>query len=272
MKIALTGASGFIGHHIKETYKDCIVIDRNDTKENILKKLDGVDMVIHLAGAPILKRWSKEYKKVIVESRIKTTNLIVEAINESDVKYFVSSSAIGAYPEGGPYDESYREYIDGFLGELIKEWEDAAKLCKKPTAITRIGIVLGKDAGALKEMLLPFKLGVGGVMADGKMVMSWIDINDVIRAYKHLYDHQFTGVFNFVAPHPVSNREFAKTLGEVLHRPALFSLPKFALKLIYGEAANVATSSIAVYPKRLLESGFQFEYPTIKESLEHLVS
>lgn len=271
MKVAITGASGFVGSHIRDNYKDHIVVDRFDTKEDILTKLDGVDMVINLAGAPIFKKWSKEYKKVLIESRIKTTNLIVDAINESDVKYFVSTSAIGAYPDGGPYDESFKGYADDFLGKLTQEWESVANLCKKPTAITRFGIVLGTDGGALNEMLLPFKLGVGGVIADGKMMMSWIDIDDLVRAYGHLYDNRLTGVFNFVAPNPVRNSEFTKALGEVLHRPTLLPLPKFALRLMYGEAASVLTGSKEVYPKRLLQSGFEFKYPTLEESLKHLL-
>lgn len=272
MKVAITGASGFVGTHLRECYPDNVSIHRDDTKEEIVRKLDGVDMVINLAGAPIMKKWTQEYKKVLVNSRVETTKVLVEAINESDVKYFVSTSAIGAYPDDGMYDESYQKYADDFLGELTKEWENTAKLCQKPTAITRFGIVLGADGGALKQMLFPFRLGVGGVIGDGKMMMSWIDIADLVAVYEHLYEHQLTGVFNLVAPLPVSNREFTKSLGRVLHRPTFFPLPEFVLQLIYGEAASVLTGSKEIYPARLLQSGFQFKYPKIEASLSHLLT
>ena len=272
MKVAITGANGFVGMHLKKVYPDNVSIHRDDTKEEILKKLSGVDLVINLAGAPIIKKWDEQYKHLLVNSRVETTKVLVEAINESQVKHFISTSAIGAYPDDGIYDESYKKHADDFLGQLTRLWEETALKCNKPTAITRFGIVLGADGGALKQMLLPFKLGVGGVIGDGKMMMSWIDIADLVSVYQHLYDHQLTGVFNLVAPSPVSNREFTKSLGRVLHRPTLFPLPEFVLQFIYGEAASVLTGSKEIYPARLLQSGFQFKYPKIEASLSHLLA
>ncbi|WP_428739183.1 TIGR01777 family oxidoreductase [Sulfurimonas sp.] len=271
MKVAISGVSGFVGTHLLKTFPNFVSIARDDTKEQILQKLQDVDIVINLAGAPIIKKWSQAYKKVLISSRVETTKKLVSAINESDVKYFISTSAIGAYPDDEVHDESFNGYANDFLGALTKEWEQCANECIKPTAIVRFGIVLGNDGGALKQMLLPFKLGVGGIISDGKMVMSWIDIDDLVSIYQFLIGKKLTGVFNAVAPNPVANYEFTKTLGRVLHRPTIFPLPEFVLKIIYGEAASVLIGSKEIYPKNLTQNGFKFKYSTIKESLEHLI-
>lgn len=271
MKVAITGASGFVGTHLQKAFPDNIHIHRDETVTEILDKLEDVSVVINLAGAPIIKRWTPDYKKVLIDSRVETTKTLVEAINRSDVKHFISTSAIGAYPDNGVYDERFDTYADDFLGELTRKWEDVALQCSKPTAITRFGVVLGNEGGALKQMLRPFQFGVGGVIGNGKMMMSWVDIQDLVRVYQHLVQKELTGVFNVVAPHPVSNYEFTKTLGAVLNRPTLFPLPEFILKMIYADAASVLTGSKEIYPKALLENGFAFQYPTIKQSLKHLL-
>ena len=272
MKVALNGASGFVASHLKEHFKDFIVIDREDSQSDILEKLEDVDVVFNLAGAPILKRWSDSYKKTLISSRIESTRKLVNAINQSNVKQFISTSAIGAYPDDGVYDESYEGYSDDFLGELTKEWEAEANRCSKPTAIVRFGVILGKDGGALAQMLLPFKLGVGGIIGNGWMMMSWIDINDLVGIYSHIVEKELTGIFNATAPHPITNYEFTKTLGKVLHRPTFFPLPEFALKLLYGEGSSVLTGSKEIYPIALEASGFVFKRRTIIDSLEHLLS
>lgn len=271
MKIALTGSSGFVGSHIQNTFKDCVSIERNDTQEEILQKLQGVDVVINLAGAPIIKRWSDPYKKTLITSRIDTTRRIVNAINKSDVKHFISTSAIGAYPSDIACNESYTEHADDFLGELTKMWEDEAFKCEKPTAIIRFGVVLGKEGGALAQMLTPFSLGVGGIIGDGKMMTSWIDIGDLMRIYKFVIDKKLTGIYNAVSNEPVSNYKLTKTLGAVLKRPTILPIPVFALKIMYGEAASVLTDSKKVYPKALLDAGFTFKYPDIESSLNHIL-
>jgi uncharacterized protein (TIGR01777 family) len=271
MKVALTGASGFVASHLLQQFSHYVVIERRDSEEDIVKKLDGVDIVFNLAGAPIIKRWSDEYKKLLVSSRIETTKKLVNAINKSDVSYFISTSAIGAYPDDAPFDESYKDYADDFLGSLTKEWESEALKCEKPTAIVRFGVILGSDGGALAQMLPPFKLGLGGVIGDGKMMTSWIDVDDLVRIYSYLIEHKLTGVFNATAPQPVTNHEFTKALGAVLGRPTLFPLPVFVLKLLFGEGSTVLTGSKEVYPKALEDAGFEFKYKTIKDSLEHLL-
>jgi uncharacterized protein (TIGR01777 family) len=272
MKVALSGASGFVASHLQKKFDDYVVIERNDTQEQILHKLKGVDVVFNLAGAPIIKRWSEAYKKVLRSSRVDTTKKLVNAINESEVKQFISTSAVGAYPDGAAFDESFVGYGDDFLGLLTKEWEDEAKKCNKPTAIVRFGVVLGADGGALSTMLPPFKLGFGGIIGDGKMMMSWIDIDDLVAMYAYLVEHKLEGTFNATAPHPLSNYEFTKALGAVLHRPTFLPRPMFVLSLLYGEGATVLTGSKEVYPKALEMSGFKFKYTNIEDSLRHLLT
>ncbi|MBN2816644.1 MAG: TIGR01777 family oxidoreductase [Campylobacterales bacterium] len=269
MRVALNGASGFVASHLKKLFFDYVVIERNDTEEQIVQKLQGVDVVFNLAGAPIIKRWSDEYKKILLLSRVQSTNKLVSAINKSDVSYFISTSAIGAYPSDGVYDESYTEYGSDFLASLTKEWESEALKCEKPTAIVRFGVVLSSDGGALKEMLLPFKMGVGGKIGSGEMKMSWIDVDDLVNIYAFLCEKRLTGTFNATTPFPLTNAEFTTILGSVLHRPTLLPLPEFVLKLMYGEGASVITDSKEVYPKALMDSGYTFLYPNIRDSLEH---
>ena len=271
MRVALTGANGFVGRHLRETFPDHVIINRHDTVEVILQKFEGVDAVFNLAGAPIIKRWSKEYKKVLLSSRIQTTRTVVQAINRSQVKHFISTSAIGAYPDDIACDETYSNYSDDFLGFLTKAWEEEALQCQKPTTIIRFGVILGKEGGALPGMLLPFKLGLGGIIGDGRMMTSWIDISDLISIYKYILENKVMGTLNATSPHPVSNNTFTKALGKRLHRPTIIPLPKFILKLIFGEGASVITASKEVYPKVLIESGFEFKYKDIDSSLKHLL-
>lgn len=271
MKIAITGAGGFVGLHLSKKFIDCITIDRKDSEEIILEKLKGVDIVFNLAGAPIIKRWTKAYKKILINSRIETTKRVVNAINKSEVKHFISTSAIGAYPDGQAYDESFEGYGDDFLALLTKEWEAEANKCTKPTAIIRFGVVLGADGGALATMLTPFKLGLGGTIGNGKMMTSWIDIDDLMRMYEHIITYKLTGIFNATSPNPITNYQFTKALGTVLHRPTIFPIPTCSLKLLFGEGSQVLTGSKEVYPKAILASGFEFNYNNITASLHHLL-
>ena len=272
MKVALTGANGFVASYLKNKFTDYVVIERKDSEEDILKKLKGVDAVFNLAGAPIIKRWNESYKKVLLSSRIDTTRKVVNAINKSDVKHLISTSAIGAYPDGSAFDESFEGYSEDFLGSLTSAWEEEAKRCVKPTTIVRFGVILGSDGGALAQMLLPFKLGVGGIIGDGKMMTSWIDIEDLVRIYEYVLESNVTGTLNATTPNPVTNYVFTKALGAQLHRPTFFPIPEFVLKLVFGEGSSVLTGSKEVYPKRLLESGFKFNYEDIDSSLAHLLS
>lgn len=272
MKIALTGASGFVGTALQKHFDSCVIIDRKDDEETILSKLHGVDVVINLAGAPIIKRWSDPYKEILLNSRIESTERLVKAVNQSDVSHFISTSAIGIYPDDQKCDESCTQIADDFLGHLANKWEEEALLCKKPTSILRFGVILGKEGGALAQMLTPFSLGVGGIIGNGKMMTSWIDIEDLVRIYQFIIDKKLTGIFNAVSPKPVTNYVFTKALGKVLHRPTILPIPEFALKIMYGEASSVLTGSKEIYPAALQEKGFVFNYTDIEISLKQQLS
>lgn len=271
MKVALTGASGFVGTTLQEHFKECVIIDRKDDEAAIVNKLHDIDVVINLAGAPIIKRWSDPYKKILLNSRIESTERLVKAVNKSSVSHFISTSAIGIYPDDKRCDEGCTEVADDFLGELAKKWEEEALLCTKPTTILRFGVILGKDGGALAQMLTPFRWGVGGIIGNGKMITSWIDIEDLMRIYHFIIDHQITGTFNATSPTPVTNYTFTKTLGKVLKRPTILPIPEFVLGIMYGEASSVLTGSKEVYPTALVEKGFEFEYEDLETSLRHIL-
>lgn len=271
MKIAMSGASGFVANALRKVFTDVVVIERNDSVEAIVKKLEGVYAVFNLAGAPIATRWNEAYKKVLYASRIETTKKLVSAINQSSVEHLISTSAVGIYPNNIKCDESCTLGGD-FLGRLATDWEKEAKKCTKRTTILRFGIVLGQNGGALEKMLPPFKLGLGGVIGDGKMMTSWIDIDDLVAIYQFVLDKKLEGVFNASSPNPVSNYVFTKTLGKVLGRPTWFPLPAFIVKLIFSEGATVLLDSKEAHPKALLEKGFVFKYGDLETSLRKVLS
>lgn len=271
MKIVMTGSSGFVGTALRKALGDCVRLGRHDDVGSLREKLEGVEVVINLAGAPILRRWSESYKKVLMESRLETTGRLVEAMKGSDVRLLISTSAVGIYPDGVACDESCGALAQDFLGGLAKRWEEAALAAAFPTAILRLGVVLGKEGGALGKMLPPFKLGLGGNIGDGRMMTSWVDLDDLISMYRFIIEEKLEGVFNAVSPNPVTNAVFTRALGKVLHRPTLFPVPVTVLKLIYGDAASVLTGSKDVYPRELMEAGFSFRYPSIETSLEHIL-
>ena len=272
MKIALTGATGFVGKTLQNHFTDTIAIHRDDTVETILHKLKDVDVVINLAGAPIIKRWTDEYKQVLLKSRINTTKTLVQAINQSKISHFISTSAIGIYPDDMGCDESCIDVADDFLGSLTRQWEHEAMLCNKPTSILRFGVVLGKSGGALAQMLTPFKLGLGGTIGDGKMMTSWIHMDDLMGMYPYIIENNLTGIYNATAPKPVSNYTFTKALGKALHRPTFLPLPEFALRMMYGEGASVLIGSKEVYPRKIQDAGYSFEYAHIDKALEDILS
>ena len=272
MKVAISGASGFVAHALKKRFPNFVVIERKDDVEVIKQKLEGVEAVFNLSGAPIVARWDEAYKKVLYSSRIDTTQKLVEAINQSDVEHFISTSAVGIYPNNAPCDESTLTLGDDFLGKLASAWEAEAQKCTKRTTILRFGVVLGLDGGALEKMLPAFKFGVGGIIADGSMVTSWIDIDDLVSIYEFVLREKLEGIFNATSPHPLSNYHFTKILGKVLHRPTFFPVPAFVIKLLFGEGSVVLLDSKEVYPKALLEKGFVFSYPDLQSSLKKILA
>lgn len=281
-KLAIVGANGFVGSYLQEHFRaqniEVLPLDRKEmakSTEEIAQTLEGVQAVINLAGAPIIKRWSEEYKKVLYNSRIDTTNKLVEAMGlmQTPPHVFISTSAVGIYGRDGEMSEHSFTYADNFLATICKDWESAALKAERYTrvAIFRFGVILG-DGGALAKMLLPFKLGLGGVIGDGSEYFSWIHINDLARAYDFVIKEESQkGVFNLTAPIPVTNRVYTKALGSVLSRPTIFPVPKFALHLIFSEGAMVLTEGQQVVPKKLEDAGFVFEYPEVEGALKNIL-
>ena len=278
-KIAIVGANGFIGTHMQSFFKakgfTVLPLGKEDTQkstEEIAKILEGTDLVINLAGAQIIHRWSASYKKVLYNSRIITTQKLVAAMVQMQKKpeLFISTSAIGIYATDGPMSESNYTYSDNFLAKICKDWEAEARQADDFTRVIifRFGVVLGKGGGALSKMLPAFRLGIAGTIGDGSEPFSWVHIDDLLSAYLFVFaNDKCKGTFNLCAPNPVTNRELTKTLGKVLHRPTVIPLPKFLLRFLFSEGATVLTEGQRVIPERLLENGFTFKYPTIKEAL-----
>ena len=275
MRIAIAGASGFVGSFLSEYFSkkgyEISKIGAADFDSNLVAKLEGAHIVINLAGAPIIGRWSEEYKKILVSSRIETTSKLVKAICglEQKPKSFFCASAVGYYKEGDN-DEYEHKKADDFSGSLCENWENTAKeveACGVKCVNMRFGLVIGKNGGALSQMLPAFKLGLGGKIGSGAQGFSWIHILDIARAIEFLFEKDQNGAFNFAAPNPTTNAGFTKALGGVLGRPTILPVPEFALRLLYSEGAKVLTDGQKVYPKKLLELGFEFNYKTIENAL-----
>lgn len=290
--IVLTGATGFVGKPLTlellmKGYELRVLTTNIERAKNRLplpvsfydrpsKNLfEGTHAVIHLAGEPIAeRRWSDSVKERIYTSRTEDTRKIVEVINscERPPKAFISASAIGFYGDRG--DEVLTEESssgDGFLADVCRDWEKASFGFNGRRVLVRTGIVLG-DGGALAKMLPPFRLGVGGKLSGGKQWMSWIHLTDLVRLYLFALENEsISGVLNGVAPAPVTNTVFTKTLAEVLERPALFPVPALALKTIFGEMSTVLLASQRVNPVRSKILGFNFFFPELRGALTHLL-
>jgi uncharacterized protein len=232
------------------------------------------DAVVHLAGANVASRWTAARKRLIHESRVVTTRRLVETLSRlpNPPAVFVSASAIGYYGHRG--DEILTEESGpgtGFLAEVAREWEAASApaIVRGVRVVNlRIGIVLSPARGALAKMLLPFRLGLGGAYGGGAQWMSWIALEDVIGAFRHvLATETLRGPINAVAPAPVTNAEFTRTLARVLRRPTLLPMPASALRLVLGEMAELLLSSQRVTPSRLQASGYTFRHPTLEDAL-----
>jgi hypothetical protein len=241
--------------------------------------LNGAFAVIHLSGANVAgQRWTKKYKDIIYKSREISTRLIVNSIGNLAVKpeVFISSSAIGIYGDRGVEKLSESSSLGSdFLADVCKVWESEANKVTRfdvRNVVIRTGIVLSTKGGALKKMLLPFKLFVGGPLGDGKQGFSWIHIDDIVNLYIYaLENNGVKGTINGTAPNPVTMKQFSKVLGKVMHRPSLFKVPNFVLKVILGEGADAVVASQFVYPKKASEYGFKFLYVQPFEALKNLL-
>jgi uncharacterized protein (TIGR01777 family) len=293
-KILVSGSSGLIGSALLPALKasgyDAVCLGRGqsgggrigwDPARPLAPELvSGFDAVIHLAGESIGSRWTESKKKAIRDSRVLGTRHLAEALawTASPPRVLISASAIGFY--GDRDDEILREDSasggSGFLPEVCREWEAAAGPAVQAgirTAFLRTGIVLSADGGALKQMLPPFRMGLGGKIGSGRQWMSWIDLHDEIGAIRHILTNEsLRGPVNSVSPHPVSNAEFTKTLASVLSRPAIFPMPAFAARLVFGQMGDeLLLESQRVEPAKLLASSFVFQQPDLRGALQDIL-
>ena len=302
MRVTVTGASGLIGTalvaELREHGYEVTVLSRGAGDQSTfapdgvealrwdplseaapVAALEGADAVVHLAGENVAQRWSERAKRAIRESRVTgTRNLLagLEAAGRSEIgqrpRTLISGSAIGYYGAHGeePLDEDAPPGRD-FLAETCVAWEAEAE---QATALgmrvvrVRTGVVLDRDGGALKKMLPPFQLGVGGPVAGGGQYMSWVHREDLLgMILAALEDERWSGPINGTAPEPVTNRQFSHALGHVLHRPSLLPVPGIALRALYGEMAEIVTSGARVMPAKPLVLGYRFRHPELDEAL-----
>lgn len=293
MHIFITGGRGFVGSaltkfFLKKKYK-ITILSRNSSDLSDVRIINSteeispdetIDVIINLAGSSINKRWSEPYKQQLVKSRLDVTRDLVRLIKslKTKPKLFISASAIGYYgSQNNEYIDEDSKYIDDFTHELCNLWEKEATKAEKfgvRTCITRLGVVLGKNGGALKEMLPAFKLGVGGKIGSGKQFFSWVHMDDVVNVFNFLIqDKSQTGKYNLTSPNPITNYDFTKELGKTLCRPTIFPLPAFVVKMIFGEMGEkLLLNGAAIYPKKLLDSGYSFKFKTIDLALKDILN
>lgn len=300
MKILITGATGMIGKelvdlllqnnhtvHYLTTSKDKIHNKSNyygffwNPEQSIIDEncLMGVDAIIHLAGATVSKRWTNSYKEEIIESRVLTTNLLYKALKDypNQVKQVVSASAIGIYPHSLTeiYTEDSLKVSHDFLGTVVQKWEESVdvfsvlkiKVCK-----IRIGLVLSDKGGALSEMVKPIKLGLGSPFGSGMQMQSWIHISDLVELFYFATQNQLEGVYNAVAPNPVTNKELVVAIAKVLNKSLILpAVPKFVMQLILGEMHQLLFSSQYVSSKKIQEKQFHFRFNELEPALLDLL-
>jgi len=281
MRVTITGASGLIGSKLVAA-----LTERGDEVTKVSLRngppdpadLADRDAIVHLAGENVAQRWTDNARREINDSRERGTRQLVEAIARADPRprALISSSAVGYY---GPHgDERLDEDTppgDDFLAQVCVTWEreadQAAELGLRVVKV-RTGVVLDSGGGALSKMLLPFKLGGGGPVAGGRQYMPWVHVDDVVGIYlRAIDDPAWRGAVNATAPEPVTNRTFSKALGRALHRPAVAPIPGAAIRLLYGDMAEIVTKGQRVIPKRTIELGYTFQHVDLDEALEAAV-
>jgi uncharacterized protein len=293
-KILVSGSSGLIGSALLPALKaggyEVVCLGRGRSGNGRIRwdpaqplapqSVSGFDAVIHLAGESIASRWTESKKRAIRDSRVLGTRHLAEALARaaSPPRVLISASAIGFY--GDRDDEILREESasggSGFLPEVCREWEAAAGPAVQAgirTTFLRTGIVLSAEGGALKQMLPPFRMGLGGKIGSGRQWMSWIDLRDEIGTIRHiLMNESLRGPINSVSPAPVTNAEFTKTLASVLSRPAIFPMPAFAARLVFGQMGDeLLLGSQRVAPDKLSATGYVFQKPDLRKTLEDIL-
>jgi uncharacterized protein len=296
MNYLITGGTGTIGinliNELNQPVNNISVLTRN--KENAeklfpkniklitditLSEINDADVIINLAGEPIAKkRWTSTQKNKICQSRWQITEHIATLIGQSEFppSLFISGSAIGVYgrQNNSVIDEEFTNYHEEFSHHLCSNWESLALSAQSPktrVVILRTGIVLNRNSGALKEMSLPFQLGLGGKMGSGRQMMSWIHIKDVVEAIIHIErTKELIGPINITAGSAVSNQVFTQVFAKVLHRPCLLTTPSIIIRCAFGEMSDLLLYGQNVKPKKLLTSGFQFKFTDLSSALENL--
>lgn len=299
-KVLITGATGLIGSELVRqchemdisvnyltTSKGKIKNTKNykgfywnpEEKEIDVNAFKGVSAIINLVGATISKRWTTEYKQVILESRTKTANLLFEKLKENDhgINHFISASGVGIYPSSKTklYSEDDNDTDDSFLSEVVVAWEAAADQFLKlgmEVSKVRTGMVLAKNDGALPQIVKPIKFNVGAPLGSGEQWQSWIHIMDIAGIYLFIFNNQFEGTYNAVAPNPVINKKMTKEIAKQLDQHLwLPNIPKFSLKLLLGEMSHLVLDSQLVSSKKIKEVGYRFKYRNIETALENLL-
>jgi len=300
MRVLITGATGLVGqaivaqckkHNVKVHYlttsKDKLELE-DDYKgfywnpklnEIDINSFEGVDVIINLAGVSISNRWTTNYKKKIIDSRIQSLRLLKTTIEKGQIKIdrLISASAVGIYPDSltNYYEEGSQVYSSNFLGEVVEKWETEAntflKLGIQVTKI-RIGLVLEKNEGALPKLVQPIKLGFGAALGNGEQWQSWIHKEDLARIFLFVLENKLDGVFNAVAPNPVINQELTKAIAKTINRPLILpNIPKSFLKLLLGEMHQLLLESQRVGSNKIEAEGFEFNYPNLLPALENLL-
>lgn len=301
MKVLITGATGLIGKeivkrcheqdisvHYLTTSKEKIKTEDNykgfywDPNNDIIDRacFEDVDAIINLAGAVIAKRWTESYKKTILESRVQSLQCLKDALSKIEnhyVKQILSASAIGFYPDSLTkyYDESCTKQSPTFLGDVVSAWEHAVDEFSALGLIVskvRIGLVLDANEGALPQMVKPIKLGVGSAFGSGDQWQSWIHVYDLSRIFVHIIENELEGVYNGVAPNPITNTELTKAIAKTLNKPLFLpNIPKFLMKLVLGKMHILLFESQRVSSKKIEDSGFDFTYSNIHPALEAIL-
>ncbi len=296
-RVLITGGSGLVGQRLSELLVEnkyeVAHLSRNptknkhqsflwDVKKNVIDKeaIKNTDVIIHLAGASVVgKRWTKKWKQEIYDSRIQSTKILIEAIrnHNSRLSHFISASAIGFYgwDTGEKWMDENANKGDGFLAEVVADWENEVSRLDEfgvRNSIVRIGIVLSDKGAALVEMMRPIKLGMGAPLGSGKQFMSWIHIDDLCQLFIHLITTGQVGIYNAVGPDPVTNKTFTKQLAKHLKKPLFLpNVPSLALKLMLGEMQVMLTGGNKVSSKKIEQTGFNFQYPSLHSALKNLV-
>lgn len=300
MTILITGATGLVGQelvrlllqnghviHYLSTSKSKLVSNSNykgfhwnpKTAEIDADSLTNVEVIVHLAGANVAKKWTKSYKQEIVESRVLSTKLLYQTLQKTpnQVKQIVSASAIGIYPDSltNVYHETDSTVDDSFLGNLVKKWENEVSQFEKLDIIVskiRIGIVLAKNGGALQEMAKPITYGFGAAFGSGKQYQSWIHIYDLAAIFYHVIDNELPGIYNGVSPYPVTNAVLTTAIAKTLEKPLFLpNIPQFVMKIILGEMHQILFSSQHVSCRKILDDKFQFKYASLDKALIDLL-